>query len=229
MVTRNDPTTKAEHPHRSRTVGLALLSMSVGVGIAATANLSVAQAPDAWWKTVSESARTSGSITSALLLDSLGGGWLGGLLVPAFVLALLVLAGRWRASVFSGLAFLVSAGVVQVLKEAFSRDRPLGMIVDSDHGSFPSGHVANAATLALVLFYFFPRLWVAVGGVAWATAMALSRTLLGAHWASDVIGGALVGVAVPLLLASWLLPWARLRSAPLVRLRRRSRRIWDRG
>lgn len=39
--------------------------------------------------------------------------------------------------------------------------------------------------------------------------MALSRTFLSVHWATDTIGGALLGAGVVLLLAAWLLPWVR--------------------
>lgn len=40
-------------------------------------------------------------------------------------------------------------------------------------------------------------------------AMALSRTFLSVHWATDTLGGALVGAGVVLALAAWLLPWVR--------------------
>ena len=45
----------------------------------------------------------------------------------------------------------------------------------SDFGSFPSGHVANAATIAVALLVLFPRVWVAVAGAAWVIVMAPSR------------------------------------------------------
>jgi undecaprenyl-diphosphatase len=68
------------------------------------------------------------------------------------------------------------------------------MIVFSDHGSFPSGHTANAATVATIAVILFPRVWVAVVGGAWVFAMAFSRTQVHAHWLSDTVGGTLVGV-----------------------------------
>lgn len=66
--------------------------------------------------------------------------------------------------------------------------------------SFPSGHTANAATLYVVtmfaplvkknwqkaLCYIIPILWIVV--------MAGSRVLVGAHYASDVLFGAMISV-----------------------------------
>ncbi len=99
----------------------------------------------------------------------------------------------------------VPAGV-QLLKQLFGRARPDDMLVVSDYGSFPSGHTANAATIALVLWVLFPRVWVAIVGAAWVLAMALSRTFLSVHWATDTLGGALVGAGVVLVLAALAAP-----------------------
>ena len=48
----------------------------------------------------------------------------------------------------------------------------------------------------------FPRLWVAVVGAVWVFAMAFSRTQVHAHWLSDTIGGALIGVGMALVIAA---------------------------
>ena len=59
----------------------------------------------------------------------------------------------------------------------------------------------------------FPRLWVLIVGIAYVLLMALSRTALHAHWLSDTIGGALIGVGVVLLIAGAFAPLlARERS-----------------
>ena len=80
------------------------------------------------------------------------------------------------------------------------------MIVVSDHGSFPSGHTANAATLAVIAVVLAPRVWVALVGAAWVFAMAFSRTQVHAHWLSDTVGGALVGAGFALLVAAAFTP-----------------------
>jgi membrane-associated phospholipid phosphatase len=95
----------------------------------------------------------------------------------------------------------VSAGLVQVLKVAFGRARPEDILIDIGSGAFPSGHVANAATLAALFALLLGRWWIALAGALYVVLMALSRTYLGAHWLSDTVGGAVLGMSVAL--AAW--------------------------
>lgn len=164
---------------------------------------------DAWWNQAVAGFRGDGLVSFAHAMDRLGGGWVAIYLVPVLVIIAFLLARRWRSGVFAALAFLASAGAVQLLKHLFGRARPEDMLVLSDYGSFPSGHTANAATLAFVFAVLFPNLWVRIVGALWIVLMALSRTFLSVHWATDTIGGALLGAGVVLLLAAWLLPWVR--------------------
>ncbi|MEV7800439.1 phosphatase PAP2 family protein [Microbacterium foliorum] len=167
---------------------------------------------DTWWNETISASRSDWMLSFALLLDHIGGGWIAILLVPLLLITALLIARRWQAAVFAAVAFLVSAGAVQLLKHLFGRARPEDMIVASDFGSFPSGHAANAATIAMVLWLVFPRIWTAILGIAWVVAMAISRTLLSVHWATDTLGGALVGAGVVLVLGAWLLPWVQSAS-----------------
>ena len=140
------------------------------------------------------------------VMNFLGAGWFGVFVVPiAAALALFILKRPWSA-VFFITAEIASAGLVQVLKHLFGRARPEEIIVISDFGSFPSGHVAGAATLAAAAFILFPRLIVAIVGIAYVFLMALSRTVLHAHWLSDTLGGALVGVGVVMIVAGFFAP-----------------------
>ncbi|KRD51137.1 phospholipid phosphatase [Microbacterium sp. Root280D1] len=167
---------------------------------------------DTWWNETISTYRTDAMLSFALVLNSIGGGWIAILLVPLLLITALLVARRWQAAVFAAVAFLASAGAVQLLKHLFGRARPEDMIVVSDYGSFPSGHAANAATIAMVLWLVFPRVWTAILGILWVVAMALSRTLLSVHWATDTLGGALVGAGVVLVLGAWLLPWVQSTS-----------------
>lgn len=191
-------------------IGLVLVTAAVVLGIAVALETDVDI--DTWWNT------TVGSVLPGLsqlsyTLDFLGGGWFATYVVPLGGCLALVLARRWR----SGLYFLVASGLsaafVQLLKAIFGRVRPEDMLVISDHGSFPSGHVANAATIAVAAVIVFPRLWVAVVGICWVALMAFSRTQVHAHWLSDTLGGVLAGTGAALIVAAaFTLPLARERS-----------------
>ncbi len=167
---------------------------------------------DTWWNETISTHRADWMLSFALILNDIGGGWVAILVVPLLLIIALLIARRWRAAVFAAAAFLASAGAVQLLKQLFGRARPEDMIVVSDYGSFPSGHTANAATIAVVLWLVFPRVWTAILGILWVVAMALSRTLLSVHWATDTLGGALVGAGVVLVLGSVMLPWVQSAS-----------------
>ena len=142
----------------------------------------------------------------AYVMSFLGGGWFGVFLVPIGVgVALLIARKPWSALYFV-VASALSAGMVQLLKSLFARARPEQILVAADFGSFPSGHVANAATISVALAILVQRRWVWFAGAAWTVLMIFSRTYLGAHWLSDTIGGLLLGGAVSVFL------WAPLAS-----------------
>ncbi|MFT4260341.1 phosphatase PAP2 family protein [Microbacterium sp.] len=189
--------------------GASLLAAAVVLGAVVVFGFPSASPFDTWWNEFMTAHRADALVQAALVLNAIGGGWIAVYLVPLGVIAAFLLARRRRSAVFAALCFVASAGMVQVLKQVFARARPDDMIVVSDFGSFPSGHTANAATIALVVWILFPRVWTAIAGALWVVAMALSRTVLSVHWATDTIGGALIGAAVVLLLADWLLPWVQ--------------------
>lgn len=106
---------------------------------------------------------------------------------------------------------LVTAGVLSAdmlalgLKLLGGRDRPF--IADPEQDplvgtsldlSFPSGHAATSFAGATLLAWYAPRLTVPL--YALAALVAWSRVYVGVHYPLDIVGGAILGAAVAIIL-----------------------------
>ncbi|PZQ89595.1 MAG: hypothetical protein DI534_07255 [Leifsonia xyli] len=193
--------------------GGVLVALTLALGVLIVLRDTV-RLDEAWMSEVLEWRDPLGERIS-LVFDFLGGGWFAIFAVPLGVGAAFVLARRpWSALVFV-LVSALTAVICQLLKALFDRARPEQILLPLDNGAFPSGHVANAAVIAVGLGLLLGRVWVWVLGALYVVAMSFSRTYLGAHWLTDTLGGALLGAGVALLVWCLLLP--RLRREPLPR------------
>lgn len=101
------------------------------------------------------------------------------------------------------------------LKALFERERPPAayQAVETLNASFPSGHALLSTvfylTVAVMLTRAFPKkrvkAWVLGVGITFAVIVGLTRVYLGAHWASDVMGGWCIGAAWAMAL--WLVSY----------------------
>jgi undecaprenyl-diphosphatase len=132
-----------------------------------------------------------------ILATRMGDGWLwyglGGML--------LIYGGPQRFSAVgaAGASAIVGILVFKTLKKLSHRPRPCQLephcwsrVLPPDQFSFPSGHTMSAFSITLVVSYFYPSLEGTLFFLA--LSIALSRIVLGMHFLSDVLAGAVLGV-----------------------------------
>jgi len=186
---------------------LTTLLALAGVGAFAVAGYAVALGPDDV---------TPGDVRGLMVVDALRVDWLtdlakalsaaGHLWVTAAAagVACLALAARRKvleaAAVGSGYVLMLAAEELVRVSEDRTRP-PLGLVMPSTPG-FPSAHVAHsvvwvaiAVAVARVLPGWGARLGVVVASVVLVAVVALTRLYLRAHYLSDVVAGAGLGVA----------------------------------
>jgi undecaprenyl-diphosphatase len=126
-----------------------------------------------------------------------GDGWLWYMLG----LILVVFGGQHRVAAIAAAACAAAAGifVFRTLKHASHRKRPCEIephcwasILPPDKYSFPSGHSITAFAVAIAIGSFYSELLGSL--VTAALLIAASRIILGMHFLSDVLAGALIGL-----------------------------------
>ena len=162
-----------------------------------------------WERTVLETVQPFGDTPAGELFVQ-GAKYLGNGFYQALPVAIILFAA-WRrrnTKLFRRMlavlyALAISGIVANILKFAIGKARPgekLGnwhMVPFSsanDFHSFPSGHTTTSFALAFVLSYFYPRLAPALFGAA--VLIAAGRVVGESHFPGDVMGGAILGIAL---------------------------------
>lgn len=106
----------------------------------------------------------------------------------------------WKErAVVMGLSILGTAALVMVIKFTVRRQRPAGdwggIYRKTDPHSFPSGHAARAALLAVLGVALGPA-WLSLILLVWAPLVILARVAMGVHYFLDVLAGAVLGAVV---------------------------------
>lgn len=100
------------------------------------------------------------------------------------------------------IGILATALVVMLIKFTVRRSRPQGewgrIYRSTDPHSFPSGHAARSTMLAVVSLGMGP-LWLGISMLIWAPLVGLARTIMGVHYASDILAGMVLGVIMGVL------------------------------
>ncbi len=120
--------------------------------------------------------------------------WMAGL-----ALIWLFMRGVWhRNAALLAIGVGVLAVLVLGIKFTIRRQRPEGewgaIYRNTDPHSFPSGHAARAAMLAVMAMGLGPA-WFGWTVLAWAPLVSLARVSTGVHYVSDILAGLALGVA----------------------------------
>lgn len=128
-----------------------------------------------------------------------GDGWLW----YALALPVWLLGGDQGPRAVLACFLAAAAGIVcfLILKRATGRRRPShferhcwSTLLPPDQFSFPSGHTITAFAISVPLGCFFPGMELGLGFIA--LSIASSRILLGMHFLSDVVAGAMLGAGL---------------------------------
>jgi membrane-associated phospholipid phosphatase len=184
-------------------IGETCIALAVLLTALVIAKVSPIDALDVRWATWLADHRTELIEDASVWLSLLGGG---GVMWPAIGVIVVGLAYTRRSESLIVFALTISTAQLFIgpLKAIVARARPDDALIVTSGLSFPSGHTVTAAAFSFGLVVAMTPLtrtrvvWYALA-LVWTVCMGLSRTVVGAHWLSDTIGGTLYGIGLACL------------------------------
>ena len=114
------------------------------------------------------------------------------------IFALLDYTYGLKAALHMVLVAVVALAIYKILKPRLVRQRPSITWSQIRRGtapldlySFPSGHTMHAVSFTTIALTYYPGLWWLL--VPLTVLIALSRVILGLHYPTDVLAGAVIG------------------------------------
>ncbi|MFM8443853.1 MAG: phosphatase PAP2 family protein [Methylococcus sp.] len=107
------------------------------------------------------------------------------------------------------LGFVMERPLYWVMKNVCRRNRPQAalnipsFVIPSDRFSFPSGHTSAAFLVTTLVSAFYPGLGPLL--FPWAVMVGMARVILGVHFPTDTLIGALMGSGLAVLSLECLL------------------------
>ncbi|MDH5815716.1 MAG: phosphatase PAP2 family protein [Candidatus Nezhaarchaeota archaeon] len=117
-------------------------------------------------------------------------------LYVAAVVVLYFLLPQIHQGLVLALAILLSGSLNITLKYAFNMPRPPDPLIDVSGPSFPSGHAQISSSFWSALSFIAMNKLIAAISATVVVGISMSRVLLRAHYEMDVVGGALLGLAI---------------------------------
>jgi tRNA A-37 threonylcarbamoyl transferase component Bud32/membrane-associated phospholipid phosphatase len=155
----------------------------------------------------------SGWLAGVVTVAAFPASWLASKIIAWCIVVPLLVVRRIRHLVVYVVSLAVVSQLAVVLAAVLKRPRPFGVVIDGTWNGYalPSVQVAVlAASLVSALYVLVPEgRWRQVGKLV-ATAIVvlagLARVALGLDAPTDVLLGAVIGVAIPLLAFRWFTP-----------------------
>jgi undecaprenyl-diphosphatase len=117
----------------------------------------------------------------------------------------------WVTLIAIAVMILLSDQLANLVKDTVQRFRPshnplitglVNIVKDyrgGDYG-FVSNHAANSFAAAAFVSMFFARRWITIAMFSWAALVSYSRIYLGVHYPFDVLGGAILGYLIGVMM-----------------------------